>query len=112
MRDAIEIAADEILRQFDDGDTAERRVPVLTAGGTYRECVRVHYADVPSIDGRPSGVARVAIDVDPTRSRPAHEVRVLFDAAGHEEYGRAVAAAVLEILAPPTVETRISNAIG
>lgn len=112
MDDIVEIAADEILRQFDDADTAERRVIVQTAGGTYRESVRVHYADVPSIGGRPSGVARIALDVDPTRSRPAHEVRVLFDVPGHEDYGRAVAAAVLEFISPPSVETKIPHAIG
>lgn len=99
MDNTVAIAADEIIRQLDDGDAATRRGIVLTAGGTYRESVRVHYADLPAIDDMPGGVVRLAVDVDPTRGgRPAHECRVLFDRGGHEEYGQAVAAAVLACL--------------
>jgi hypothetical protein len=106
---AVHEIADDIIRQMDDGHAPHRRSPTLAAGGYYFESVRVFYADIHGTDMIPNGVARVALDVSPTNARrPAHEVRVSFDAHDYDagEAAADIAAAVLDMIDPMAAYAR------
>jgi hypothetical protein len=96
---AVLAIANDIIRQMDDGHAAARTYTTWCADGVYRDSARIYYADLPHRWHKmiPAGVARVAIDLDPTHaSRPDHECRVCFDAHDYDageaaaDIGRAV----------------------
>lgn len=98
--DAIHAAADDVIRQLEDGESPPRRCPTLAAGGYYFEAVRVFFADVTADHehGIPAGVARIALDMTPHRRRPAHEVRILLEDPTTNDAAHDLAAAVLDMI--------------
>ena len=103
--DAVRDAAEDVIRQMIDGEAPDRQHNYQAANGDHYPCVRVYFADIYAspAHGIPAGVARVVIDVSPTRGRqPAHEVRVFLDPAPvcPVDIADDLAAAVLEMLDP------------
>ena len=101
---AVLAIANDIIRQMDDGHAAARTYTTWCADGIYRDSARIFYADLPHRwhYAIPSGVARVALDLDPTHaSRPDNECRVTFDAHGYDagEAAADIARAVLDLVA-------------
>lgn len=107
--DAVREAADDVIRQLEDGAPCQR-MRTLAAAGYHFEDVRVYFADVTASPARglPAGVARVSLDVSPTRGRqPAHEVRVFLQpvpmpiaARPCAKFADDIAAAVLDMIDP------------
>jgi len=98
---AIREAADDIVRQLEDGQAPHRRSTTLAAGGHYFEAVRVYFADIYPTETIPRGVARIALDVSPLNARrPAHEVAVYLESPGDGTTYLAddIAAAVLDMI--------------
>lgn len=63
MQSPLEILADEIVRAFDDRETAKIADPFTTASGeTDRHSRRTHFVRFPSVRGLPRGVAMIEVD--------------------------------------------------
>jgi hypothetical protein len=103
--DVVRDAAEDVIRQMIDGGAPSRQHNYRAANGDHYPSVRVYFADIYAIPahGIPAGVARVVIDVSPTRGRqPAHEVDVFLDPAPAcpVDIAADLAGAVLEMLDP------------
>jgi hypothetical protein len=101
---AVLAIANDIVRQMDDGHAATRTYTSWCADGVHRDSARIFYADLPHRwhNAIPSGVARVALDLDPTHAgRPDNECRIAFDAHGYDagEAAADIARAVLDLVA-------------
>lgn len=101
---AVLAIANDIVRQMDDGHAATRTYTSWCADGIHRDSARIFYADLPHRwhCAIPSGIARVALDLDPTHaSRPDNECRITFD-VHHYNAGEAaddISRAVLDLVA-------------
>ena len=82
LADMLDIIADDVARQIEDGYAPARTYTAQTAGGYYVETVRVFWCEFPANAQYriPAGTVRVAFDLAAYRaSDPAHEARVYFE---------------------------------
>lgn len=82
LADMLDLIADDVARQIEDGHAPARTYTAQTAGGYYVETVRVFWCEFPANAQYriPAGFVRVAIDLAWEHLRsPAHEARVYFE---------------------------------
>ena len=82
LADMLDLIADDVARQIEDGHAPARTYTAQTAGGYYVETVRVFWCEFPANDQYriPAGSVRVAFDLAWEHLRsPAHEARVYFE---------------------------------
>lgn len=82
LADMLDVIADDVARQIEDGHAPARTYTAQTAGGYYVETVRIFWCEFPANAQYriPAGSVRVAFDLAWEHlRRPAHEIRVYFE---------------------------------
>lgn len=82
LADMLDIIADDVARQIEDGYAPARTYTAQTAGGCFVDTVRVFWCEFPANAQYriPAGTVRVSYDLEWHHlGSPAHEARVYFE---------------------------------